>query len=426
MAILEDIINRNKGAQSLLTNDELQEQAQTTPAVVASMPEVQTESKQDNVEAAKSESLPEVKFANKPTGLSDSEYEHLLKYNTPEQIASYTAPFDPTKENYLQRLYKSSTPQPVAPDEKKIRNAQLAASIGDGIGILSQMFSAGKGAYMKERDYKQSASSQVEGRAKELQDRYLQQSTQYSSGLFNARLKDFQKALEDYNNGRKGIQDVLAAKRKLDWDIQEAKVKQANEDRKYGLDVLKAENTAKNIDSQIAQREAYVKQGWSRVADSRNRTSAYIKKISSPGNGKGEYQMIFEASPNDKEAQTDQFGNKVRVYNMTKGEANSYARAAKADPSFFERHPHLVLSRPDMSGAGKTTYAKDDEIAAVYAKEMYEKEYKASTPNLPKTSLTPSRVNINVPGWNNGLEVMNQDQIEDPEEIEDDDEFPIL
>ncbi len=414
MAILEDIINRNKGAQSLLTNDELQEQAQKTPAVVASMPEVQTESKQDNVEVAKSESLPEVKFANKPTGLSDSEYEHLLKYNTPEQIASYTAPFDPTKENYLQRLYKSSTPQPVAPDEKKIRNAQLAASIGDGIGILSQMFSAGKGAYMKERDYKQSASSQVEGRAKELQDRYLQQSTQYSSGLFNARLKDFQKALEDYNNGRKGIQSVLASKQKLDQSQAQFDYKQ-----KYAYSKLEQEQAnkekdlelkAKNQESLDRHRKAIEAQGWSRVADSRNRTSAYVKNLTI--GGKNGYQMMFEASPNDKEAQTDQFGNKVRVYNMTKGEIDAAARRAMSDPQFMNNHPELIIQKPDMFNKGQIKYKPANDIAAAYLKEQYEDMHQQA----------PQSVSIPNPQWGANAWTPSTPEIEE-EEVEAPDEW---
>ncbi len=383
MAILDDILNKNKnkGANSFLPVDDqnLEKQADNSPIVGDG---AKTVTAQENMQAEQSAALPEVKYPNKPQGLNDGEYEHLLKYYSPEAITKFSAPFDPSSgENILQRYYESTMPKPSAPDEKKLRNRRIIAGIADGASMLSQMISAGSGAHMRERN--DFALPKIQQQEKEEQNRYLQLSQRYNDGLFQARLKDFQKALDDYNNGRKGIQGVLAAKQKLDQAQSQFENKQqfaydklaqdqANKDKDYEL---KKQNT----ESQIAQRKALVAQGWARVADSKNRTTAYIKRVSS-GGGKNELQLMIPANPNDPNTTKNELGENVKVLTLTKDEASSYARAAKTDPSFFDRHPHLVLSRPDKyTGSGKTTYAKDDEIAAAYAKDVYDSGFNIVT-----------------------------------------------
>lgn len=400
MAILDDILNKNKnkGANSFLPfeDNNRDEQADNTPIVGDGTKPVTA---QQNIQAEQSAALPDVKYPNKPQGLNDSDYEYLLKYRSPEEITKFSAPFDPNSgENIFQRYYKSTMPKPTAPDEKKMRNKRIIAGIGDGLSMLSQMISAGSGAHVRERN--DFSLPKIQQQEKEEQNRYLQLSQRYNDGLFQARVKDFQKALDDYNNGRKGIQSVLATKQKLDQTQAQFEEKQrfaynklakdqANKDKDYEL-------RKQNTESQIAQRKALVAQGWSRVADSHNRTSAYVKNISS--GGKNGYQMIFLANPNDKNARMDEFGNSVVEFNLTKGQIDQYAREALADKDFMnsatgksliKKRGDAVLGEGGKLVEGAIEYKPALEIAAAYIKEkFYDKQFE-TTPAIPSTATPP-------------------------------------
>lgn len=435
-SILDNILNknRNKDANSFLPADEqnLEEQVSNTPIVADGGKSVTT---QENVQSEQSVAQPEVKYPNKPQALNDGEYEHLLKYYSPEAISNFSAPFDPSKgENILSRYYQSTIPKPTAPDEKKLRNRRTIAGIADGVGMLSQMISGGSGAHMRERN--DSALSKVADMDKEEQNKYLQMSQRYNDGLFQSRLKDFQTALNDYNNGRKGIQGVMATKQKLDEAARQADAKsqynytklaqdQANKDK--DLDIK-----AKNQESMDRHRKTMEAQGWSRVTDSRNRTSAYVKKMSSSGSGKNSsYQMIFEANPNDTaDVQTDEFGNKVKVFEMNKGQIDQYARAALSDKSFMNSPTGqaLIIKSKGLFGDDTEKLKPNQDIAAAYLKEVvYNKQF-ASTPAIPSTASAPL-VNWGANRWQPNTNIPTMDESEAEEDIEmpeDDDEFPTL
>lgn len=426
---LQDIVNKynqNKGANSFLPTNEQDLDTQADASPIA--PEIKNEqTAQENRQAESSNAMPTVKYPNKPGSMSDDDYEHLMRVGfSPEAISNYTKPYDPsTNGNYLQRIFESSVPKPTAPDEKKMRGARIVSGIGDALGLISQMWSAGKGAYMKERDYNSSALAQTAAKEKELSNIYLQQQNKYNDGMYNARLKDFLKGLDDYNNGRKGIQGVLAAKQKLD----QAK-RQFEEKQRYAYDKLAQDKDKADQANQLARdkfgesvrhNKTMESQGWARVQDAKNRTSAYVKNISS--GGKNGYQMIIEANPQDNQAQTDnQLGGKVRVFEMNKGEVDRWARQALNDADFMIRHPELITQKPDILGNGQTKYKPVQDIAAAYLKEQYETQYEQA-PNLPATSLTPSRVNISVPNWNQMLNG-NAPETEEEDEIVDEYDSP--
>lgn len=430
MAILDDILNKNKkkDANSFLPTDDsrIEEQASNTPVIADTGKSVTA---QENMQAEQSAALPEVKYPNKPQVLSDGDYEYLLKFFDADAISKGYAPFDPSKgENILQRYYEMTMPKPSAPDEKKARNRRIIAGIGDGLGMLSQMISAGSGAHTRERN--DFALPKIQQQEKEEQNRYLQLSQRYNDGLFQARLKDFQNALADYNNGRKGIQGVLAAKQKLDQAQAQFEDKQ-----RFAYDKLAQDQANKDADRKIKednqkslekQRDAMVKQGWARVADSRNRTSAYVKKMSSSGSGKNSnYQMIFGANPNDKDVQTDNFGNKVRVFEMNKGQIDQYTREALSDPQFMARHQDLIIQKPDMLGTGSYKYKPNQDIAAAYLQEQYENSF-TQAPAIPSTATQPI-VNWGQQNW---MPNFNLPSLDDTEEVieyeEEDEEFPSL
>jgi len=260
--------------------------------------------------------------------------------------------------------------------------------------MLSQMYSAGKGAHMRERDFNQSAIAGQAAQERNLRNIYLQQANKYNDGLYNTRLKDFLQGLEEYNNGRKGIQGVLAQKQKLDEAARQAEIKM-----RFNYDKLAQDQANKDADRKIKEdnqksidrhRKAMEAQGWSRVADSKNRTSAYVKKMSSSGTGKNSnYQMIFGANPNDTaDVQTDNFGNKVKVFEMNKGQIDQYAREALSDTEFMARHKDLIIQKPDMLGSGSYKFKPNQDIAAAYLQEQYENSFMQS-PSIPSTATQP-------------------------------------
>ncbi|NDW19420.1 hypothetical protein D0T53_10940 [Dysgonomonas sp. 216] len=421
MTILEDIVNKynqKKGANSFLPINEqdLDTQADVSPIA----PEIKNEqTAQENKEAESSNAMPTVKYPNKPESMSDGDYEHLMSVGfSPEAISSYTKPYDPsTNGNYLQRIFEDSVPKPTAPDEKKMRGARIVSGIGDALGLISQMVSAGKGAYMKERDYNSSALAQTAAKEKELSNIYLQQQNKYNEGFHNARLKDFLMGLENHNRERKELQDILTNKHKIyeakrqfnekmEYNKSEQDRKQTNADRDFDL---KRQNT----ESQIDQRKASVAQGWARVADARNRTSAYVKKMSSGSGANSSYQMIIEANPQDNQAQTDeQLGGKFRMFEMNKGEVDYNSRAALLDTEFLKEYPQFDR-KPGILGEAPKAFTEKErtDISAAYIKYRYDKQFEnASQYQYPVYNPTPQ--------WGNNYDFLQPDY--DSDNVEDD------
>ena len=303
------------------------------------------------------------------------DFDYLTKIGfSPDSIRKAYAPYNPSSnKGILENIYQLSTKKPVAPDEKKIRNAQTAAGIGDAITMLGQMWAAGKGANVRERSYDQSTSGQVSNRVRQLRDMYQTQSSAYDQGLYNARIKDFVKNLGDYEAGKKEIMSALLSKQKTDREQKnwQAKFDQAQE----------------NFEASQALKEQHNReteaQGRARVQDAQNRTAAYIAKKGNTGS----YQMILPARANDMGAQTDQFGNRVRTIDMTKGQIDAYARQALNDSGFMSRHPELILSKPDVMGSGTTKYKPNSDIAAAYLKEQYDANNKANEQPFDLSSL---------------------------------------
>lgn len=379
MAIIDDILNRNK-SKSFYPVDE-----QDLAEVATNMPDIPVTqaSDQDNKQPAEIVQAQQdvTPVSGNKWGYSQEEMGALAKAGyTPDKLEYFLSDFDPAKgESYLQRIYEASATKPKAPDEKQIKRAKLIGSIGDSLGLLAQMWSSGKGAHVKERDYKNSASAQIADDERSLRTIYKQQQNKYDDGLHGAMLKDLIQSLNDYNNGKKGISGIIAAERKLNEAARQADAKmqfnydkttldQANKDREFEL-------KKKNQEGMDRHRKALEAQGWSRVSDSKNRTTAYVKRAtSSAGTKSNNYQMVFAANPNDEQAVEDnQLGTKVRMFEMSKGEIDRYAREALADKEFMDRHQDLIIQRPDMLGSGSYRYKPNADIAAAYLKEQYEK-----------------------------------------------------
>ena len=318
-------------------------------------------------------------------------------------------------------------------DQKQLSRARTMGALGDSLRLLGEMFAAAKGAHITKRDSKDSALMKVLAKEEEAYNRYQHQLNKYNDGLFNARLRDFQSALSDYNTGKKGIQSVLAAKDALDERGRQADARlqynyskmvqdQGNKDRDFEL---KKENQ-KSMEN---HRKALEAQGWSRVADSKSRTSAYVRKMSS-GGGTNDYQMIFEANPNDTEnVQQDQFGNSVKVFQMNKGQIDQYYRAALADQEFMnsEAGKALVIQRPKFEGTrmqeGSYKYKPNQDVAAAYLQYQYEKGFIQS----PQPTATSDQYMFDWgQSFNNAALTGEEEEVEYPNDEDLDEDFPVL
>lgn len=154
-------------------------------------------------------------YKKKPESLTDSEYEHLLEKYSPGYIAHYTAPYDPaTQGGYYERIYGSTIAKPGQPDAKKMRNAKIAASVADALGVLGQMWAAGSGVDLgKANADPLSATKRVAGRQKQMQADYEENMRKYSEGLRSARTKDIETGIGDYMNKSEELRRILWQKR---------------------------------------------------------------------------------------------------------------------------------------------------------------------------------------------------------------------
>ena len=260
-----DDYNKSKASNSFLPVNE-EGMAQTLPAEPeqsAPAEKVAPESKPENKWNYSKEDIDTLT----KSGLSLEQLEKHSKYDPSEGFAQF---------------YTSTIPTPTAPDEKQLRRNRVISSIGDGLGMLSQMWSAGKGAHVKERDYKDSASAKTEAKEKELRNVYQGRLDKYNEGHYLARLKDLQQKHADYHQTQKEIRSTLENKRKsnqLEYQFdaknklaeEKALQDQENKDREYGL-------KKKNIESQMSARKESTAQGWARVEKSASPKSKGSKK----------------------------------------------------------------------------------------------------------------------------------------------------
>ena len=292
------------------------------------------------------------------------------------------ANFDPTKgDNFLSHIYESSIPKPVAPDEKALKNKRTIAGVADGLSMLAQMYSAGKGAHMRERDFNQSAIAGRATQEKNLRDLYLQQSNRYNDGLLNARTKDFLLALEEYKEGKKGVREVLktlAADKKYkeaqDWRESEAKRAQGNIDREF----IAQEEHRKEA-NKIAKMRTY---------NSGRDTS---KRESKP--------IYVPALPGDSNV-IERGGLKMIAIPMDEGHVSGIANVAWRDKEFLDKMKDYLYLDNGVDRYGKPKQGKpidDYKIAAYYID--YERR-KSSQQFSPQQFNNTGLLNLGMPWMN--------------------------
>lgn len=311
-------------------------------------------------------------YSGKPEGWGDDEYRAVRQIYSDEQIQQALS--QPNPENFLEgiytQMYKKNVPEPKEPDEKQLKRQRAIAGIGDVLGLISQAAGGSQGAINRPRTFEQSAYGQLTKKQQEVYDRYQAETDRYGRELVNAQMKDYLAGLQDWKQTQANIAKTLDAYR--DYQLEQAK-QQQEAAYKAAQEQRQQQKTAadiKNIESQIKDRERRANIAEQTAALAAERTKAYIEKLKTPvktttGN-KADYQLVIPADANDPNAVRDQFGNPVRVFGMSTGEMDQYARKALADKDFINRHPEYRL----LFGQ---KYTADDKrnIAATYLEELY-------------------------------------------------------
>jgi len=111
----------------------------------------------------------------------------------------YLYSYNPDKDGPVTNIFNRIYTPPKTVDEKKVKQARIAASIGDALGILSQMWSAGKGAHVKPVTYEQTASGRLNNNKKEMDNLYEQRLDRYNNQKYSAALQDYSHWLNEHD-----------------------------------------------------------------------------------------------------------------------------------------------------------------------------------------------------------------------------------
>lgn len=367
-----------------------------------------------------------VDYSKKPASWTDDEYNAVRQIYSDDQIQQIYNQPDPQAlmDGIFSSIYQKNTPAPVVPDEKAMKRQRTIAGIGDILGLIAQAAAGSAGAINRPRSFEQSAMGQLAPKQQEVYDRYLKRTDDYGRGLINAQMQDYLKGVQDWKQTQANIAKTLDDYR--DYQIDVAKQQQ---DAAYKRE--QAANTArrtsayeKSLESQMEDRRRRTDIAATTAANSSARTAAYIEKLKSPtttSTGKADYQLVIPANANDPDAAPDQFGKPVRVFGMSNGEMDRYAREALADDTFKKNHPELFQA---TFGQKLTTDDKRN-IAAVYLQEQYEQGF--IPPRMDARTGAGNQFSGQVPSIN----IAEEEQIEEPfnpelDATELDEEFAII
>ena len=164
--------------------------------------------------------------------------------------------YNPTQHGSALEFYNKIFTKPEPVDERKVRNAQVIAGIGDALGLVSQMWSSGKGAHIRNREYEQSASSRLGKNVKELDDAYRKRLDDYNKGKYGAAMNDYSNQLQISREIFNAMRGDLKDKKNLDFKNQQEIQKQANWDAKFEFEKVYKQAIQEGKDADRAYKEA--------------------------------------------------------------------------------------------------------------------------------------------------------------------------
>jgi hypothetical protein len=328
----------------------------------------------------------------RPDVLDEKIYDDLQRKGfTPEAIAKAYAPYNPGEgQSYIDHIAQLSAPRP--PDRQRMRANAGIAAIGDALRTVAELAAANQGARVGPRTG--DASSAVAKYNDSLRKRYEDLTQNHDTQMFNARLRAFTEGARRHDAGRAAITGAI--ERKQRQDAAEANSAARLEIQRQSADSLAdyrnrtAADTAEYRNRMASASEARTK---SQVA----RNSAYIAGqtakagggTKAKAGGAAKDTLYIMAHPDDPNAVTDGFGQRVVAYPLEKGQREMlYREGVKAmedgtlnrqnHPELFERKKSTDADMLEAVLAGKTAAepayvpVKDkNAIAAAYASMLY-------------------------------------------------------
>lgn len=297
-------------------------------------------------------------------GLGDGQYNYLTKdlgYDPEYLKRIYSGDYDPTKDNALLKLTNLNPPKPI--DEKAVGNARKLSAIGQGLGNIAQMISAGRGAHIKpNQSNPMLATESIIATEK---DKYDAKYNEYLNKLN-------QVTLADYNNFRnqRGAMDGQYSNHQKNV-IETAKM--VSDDNKWRTDagLKQAELGIKDRDSQV---DAKYKQG--QLQNDQTKNQIEYQKAMNETNKPVTFSVL---SPNGNTTGPD--GKSYKQIQMPQSQVASMAMQAKKDKAFMAQNPELLKRVAGLLGDGATQYETDYIIAQAYLQSQEGQiQYKTNTP----------------------------------------------
>jgi hypothetical protein len=247
--------------------------------------------------------------------------------------------------------------QPIDPEQAQ--KAKFGAAMTDTLGSLAEMVAQGNGARIRNRTTPTSTQT-TNARLKEIQDKYEKDLTQYQAVNGNAQMQDLNMFLANRReaNGLKRQYLTYLAKKEHDDAVAKAAAAKYQDELNY-------------------------KKGRDKVHDNQEETKIGIERAKANKEKTDKFAgLVINAHPSDNTAQTDATGARVIPYKMTKPEIDNMAMTAKNDQTkdengktFMDRHPELLIDKPDMFGTPHKGLTTDQEIANAYAQERYNSKF---------------------------------------------------
>jgi hypothetical protein len=271
------------------------------------------------------------------------------------------------------RIWELVKPKEI--DEKKLEKARIAASIGDALAQLAQMYVAGRGAHVKETDASQLATTRFLQEEKELRNLYRQQMDRYNDLRFSTALSEYGRSRAQRREDVRDVREELRRKREFDRRAEQDDIEKEYRDKQLELqqDTL-AETKRHRLEVEKQQKTA----------------SAIRSSRSTGGTGRqtGKVKSVYvTAHANDGNAQTDPLGRREVEIPVTEDRYKSWLAEAKrlvvSDPAWLDRHPGVLLEKPQMTGdilnqkmTGQYRF-NEEALVRAYVQDLYDAQFSA-------------------------------------------------
>ncbi|GHV49933.1 hypothetical protein FACS1894181_09840 [Bacteroidia bacterium] len=141
-------------------------------------------------------------------------------------------------DGIMQLIEDISKSKPSVVDEKRVGKARTMALIGDVLSLLSQSYSAQRGAHLRERGWNESAMAKAEADERKLRDFYWERLDKYNSAMRDLILRS------PFEKTQQLIIDAINKKK-----IQDDKVRLENDklDYKKEQDIIRNDQNSERI-----------------------------------------------------------------------------------------------------------------------------------------------------------------------------------